>query len=71
MSEAEAWDLLKQASNERDIGDFKEAVQILTKVAPDYTYPRLEKEFRDRGFNIYLIALVWSRLSHFIPTQSC
>lgn len=58
MSEDEAWDLLKKASDERDIGDFKEAVQVLSKVAPDYTYPRLEKQFRKRGFNIYLIAMV-------------
>ncbi|KAL6245917.1 hypothetical protein RBB50_007070 [Rhinocladiella similis] len=57
MSEDEAWDLLKKASDERDIGDFKEAVQVLSKVAPDYTYPRLEKQFRKRGFNIYLIAM--------------
>ena len=57
-SEGEAWALLKEASDERDITDFKEAVQILSKTAPDYTYPRLEKEFRKRGYNVYLIAMV-------------
>lgn len=63
-SEGEAWALLKQASDERDITDFKEAVQILSKAAPDYTYPRLEKEFRKRGYNIFLIAMVrWIHLS--------
>ncbi|ETI25215.1 hypothetical protein G647_04588 [Cladophialophora carrionii CBS 160.54] len=56
-SEDEAWALLQQASEERDIGDFKEAVQILSKACPDYTYPQLEKEFRAREFSIYLIAM--------------
>ena len=56
-SEEEAWNLLKQASDERDIGDFKEALQILSKACPDYTYPQLEKEFRTRKFSIYMIAM--------------
>jgi hypothetical protein len=56
-SEGEAWALLQQASDDRDIGDFKEAVQILSKACPDYTYPKLEKEFRARDFSIYLIAM--------------
>ncbi len=50
--------MLKEASEERDIGDFKDAIQILSKAAPDYTFPRLEKEFRKRGYNIFLIAMV-------------
>jgi hypothetical protein len=49
--------LLLQASEERDIGDFKDAVQILSKACPDYTYAKLEKEFRSRGFSIYMIAM--------------
>ncbi|KAJ9499550.1 hypothetical protein H2202_005133 [Exophiala xenobiotica] len=56
-SENEAWDLLKTASDERDITDFKEGILVLSKAAPDYTYPRLEKEFRKRGYSIYLIAM--------------
>jgi hypothetical protein len=56
-SEDEAWALLTQASEERDITDFKEAFAILCKACPDYTYPKLEKEFRKRGFSIYLIAM--------------
>ncbi|KAH0845541.1 putative zinc knuckle transcription factor (CnjB) [Fonsecaea pedrosoi] len=56
-TEGEAWALLKEASDDRDIVDFKEALQILSKAAPGYTYPMLEKEFRKRGFNIYLIAM--------------
>lgn len=52
--------MLEQASEERDITDFKEAVQILSKAVPAYTYPELEKEFRNRGFKVFLIAMVGS-----------
>lgn len=65
-SQNEAWDLLKQASDERDIADFKEGVQILSKAAPDYTYPGLDVEFRKRGYNIYLIAMVCNAFSAFV-----
>ena len=58
--------MLEQASKERDIGDFKEALQILSKAAPDYTYPRLEKEFRKRGYSIYLIAMVRRFLTNLV-----
>src|ERR1700733_14770185 len=61
-TEDAAWKALKQASNERDIADFKEAVQVLVKACPELTYPKLEKEFRKRDLNIYLVALV--RLAH-------
>jgi hypothetical protein len=57
-TEAEAWKAIKQASDERDISDFKEAVQVLVKACPEMTYPKLEKECRKRDFNVYLIALV-------------
>jgi hypothetical protein len=57
-TEGEAWEAVKQASNERDITDFKEAVQVLVKACPELTYPKLEKEFRKRDFNVYLVALV-------------
>lgn len=56
-SEEEAWALLAEASAERDIGDFKDALQVLSKTCPDYTYPKLEREFRGRGFTIFLIAM--------------
>jgi hypothetical protein len=55
---AEAWKALKEASDGRDIPDFKDALQVLVKACPELTYPKLEKEFRDRGFAVYLIALV-------------
>jgi hypothetical protein len=57
-TEGEAWKAVKQASDERDITDFKEAVQVLVKACPELTYPELEKEFRKRDFNVYLVALV-------------
>jgi hypothetical protein len=65
-TEGAAWKAVEQASNERDITDFKEAVQVLAKACPELTYPQLEKEFRKRDFNIYLVALVrlaYSKLS--------
>jgi hypothetical protein len=65
-TEGAAWKAVEQASNERDITDFKEAVQVLVKACPELTYPQLEKEFRKRDFNIYLVALVrlaYSKLS--------
>ena len=57
-TEAEAWKGIKQASDEHDITEFKEAVQVLTKACPEMTYTKLEKEFRKRGLNVYLIGLV-------------
>lgn len=57
-TEADAWKELKYASAERDITDFKEAVQVLIKARPEMTYPQLEQEFRKRDLNVYLIALV-------------
>lgn len=56
-TEPEAYAILKAASDDRDIDDFKDAVQILSKAVPDMTYPRLEKECRKRDFKIYLIAI--------------
>ena len=49
--------MLHQASEEREISDFKDALKILSKVCPDYTYVQLEKEFRAKNFSIYMIAM--------------
>jgi hypothetical protein len=57
MSPDEAWALLKTASDEKDLDDFKDAVKMLVKAVPTTTYPDLEKEFRNRGFNVYIIAV--------------
>ena len=56
-TEDEAWEMIKDGSDNRDLDDFKDAVKILTKAAPTYTYQDLEKEFRKRGFKIYIIAM--------------
>lgn len=53
----EAWAMLTQASEERDLDDFKDAVKILSKASPEITYVELEQEFRKRGFSVYLIGL--------------
>lgn len=55
---AQAWKDIEAASIDRDISDFKEAVLVLIKACPEMTYPQLEKEFRKRRLNVYLIALV-------------
>jgi len=57
MTEEEAWALIKEASDELDIGDFKDAVKILSKAVPEITYPQLERELRKRHLHIYLIGL--------------
>ena len=56
---SEAWKDLQKASDKRDITEFKEAVQVLLKACPEMTYPQLEKEFRMRKFNVYMIAMVY------------
>lgn len=57
MSEADAWRLMREASDERDIGDFKEALKILSKANPDITYLDIEDECRKRELDIYLVGL--------------
>lgn len=56
-TEEEAWVMLEQASEEKDLDDFKDAVKILHKAVPAYTYQDLEKKFRERKFKVYLIAM--------------
>ena len=60
----EAWQMLEQASKERDISDFKDAVRILSKADPEMTYLGLEKELRQRESKIYIIAMVPSNRYH-------
>ena len=59
---SEAWKDLKVASDDKDITDFKEAMMVLVKSCPELTYPELEKQFRAKGFSVFLIAMV--RLPH-------
>ncbi|RMZ84299.1 hypothetical protein DV738_g719, partial [Chaetothyriales sp. CBS 135597] len=58
MTEDEAWAMLKKASDEKDLDDFRDGVKILSKAVPTLTYVDMEKEFRKRGFKVYLIGLV-------------
>lgn len=53
----EAWQLLQNASDEADIGDFKDGILMLSKAAPDLTYADIERECRRRKFAVYLIGL--------------
>ncbi|KAJ5380104.1 zinc knuckle transcription factor (CnjB) [Penicillium cataractarum] len=53
----EAWAMMKQASDEKDMDDFREAIQIYTKAVPQTTYVDIEKKMREEEFKIFLIAL--------------
>ncbi|KAJ6135334.1 zinc knuckle transcription factor [Penicillium capsulatum] len=53
----EAWAMMKKASDERDIDDFREAFKVYTKAVPTATYVDIEKKLREEKFNVYLIAL--------------
>lgn len=53
----QAWALIKEASNEREVSDFKDALKILSKAEPSLTYVDVEKELRSRKLAFYLIGL--------------
>lgn len=54
----EAWAMLERASDEVDIGDFREAIEVLAKALDGkLSYIDLEKECRKRKYSIHLIAL--------------
>ncbi|KMU75952.1 hypothetical protein CISG_05437 [Coccidioides immitis RMSCC 3703] len=53
----EAWAILKKASDERDLEDFREALKIYSKAVPLATFDEIEKRFRADNFKIYLIGL--------------
>ncbi|KAK0727013.1 hypothetical protein B0T26DRAFT_112661 [Lasiosphaeria miniovina] len=57
MSTEDAWVLIKEAVNERDIDDVKEAVQTYVKSSPSTTYPELEEAFRSQKLPLWLIAI--------------
>ena len=48
---------MRMASEERDLDDFKEALQKYLKATPDATYVQLETAFRIQNFSFYYIAL--------------
>ncbi|KAJ5640671.1 hypothetical protein N7528_000296 [Penicillium herquei] len=53
----EAWAMMKAASDERDLQDFRDALQVYSKSKPLATYVDIEKKMREEKFNIYLIAM--------------
>ncbi|PGH20720.1 hypothetical protein AJ80_03480 [Polytolypa hystricis UAMH7299] len=53
----EAWAILKKASDERDISDFREAIKVYSKAAPIATFVDIEKKLREENLGVYLIAL--------------
>jgi len=56
-SEDDAWAMLKDASDDFDAADAREAINILAKANPNVTYLQVEKELRKRGLKIFLIGL--------------
>lgn len=65
-SPEEAWADMKKASDERDIDDFRDALQVYSKACPDVTLQEIEKKMREDKFKIYLIALVRNAWKAFI-----
>ncbi|PYI12316.1 hypothetical protein BO78DRAFT_434684 [Aspergillus sclerotiicarbonarius CBS 121057] len=53
----EAWAVLKKASDERDLEDFREGLKVYSKALPQATFVEIENKMREENFNIYLIAL--------------
>ncbi|KAJ5976062.1 zinc knuckle transcription factor (CnjB) [Penicillium waksmanii] len=53
----EAWAMMKGASEEKEIGEFRDALQIYAKACPDETFQTIGKKMRDESFKISLIAL--------------
>ncbi|KAJ5732533.1 hypothetical protein N7493_004014 [Penicillium malachiteum] len=53
----EAWAMMKAASDERDLGEFRDALKVYSKSKPLATYVDIEKKMREEKFNIYLIAM--------------
>ncbi|KAL4941543.1 hypothetical protein BDV06DRAFT_212548 [Aspergillus oleicola] len=53
-----AWAALRKASQERDLGDFREGLKVFSKAAPDATFLDVEMRMRAENLNFYLIAMV-------------
>lgn len=53
----EAWAQIKEAAEERDLNEIKEAAERYFKAAPDATYPQLENAFRSQEIGVYLIGI--------------
>ncbi|GAT26981.1 zinc knuckle transcription factor [Aspergillus luchuensis] len=53
----EAWAILKKASDERDLEDFREGLKVYSKSLPQATFVDIENKLREEDLNFYLIAL--------------
>ncbi|KAJ9241347.1 transcriptional regulator family: Zinc finger, CCHC-type [Paecilomyces variotii] len=53
----EAWAVLKKASDEQDLEDFREGMKIYSKAVPQATFADIEKKMREEDFKVFLIAL--------------
>ena len=58
VTAVEAWEMLKRASDEQDKKKFQEGVGVLTKAVPTLNYVDIEKDLRQKGLKLYLIAMV-------------
>ncbi|OJJ49286.1 hypothetical protein ASPZODRAFT_61410, partial [Penicilliopsis zonata CBS 506.65] len=53
----EAWTIIRKASNERDLADFREGVKVYSKAAPLATFLDMEKKLREDNLKFYIVAL--------------
>ncbi|KAK2615288.1 hypothetical protein N8I77_002053 [Diaporthe amygdali] len=63
MTGEEAWKLLEQAINDRDMDEVKEKIQIYAKAQPTTTFVEIEKALRSQGYGLYLIPKERANLS--------
>ncbi|KAK2768590.1 hypothetical protein FQN54_000446 [Arachnomyces sp. PD_36] len=54
----EAWAILKKASDEKDLEDFRDGLKVYSKAAPAATFVEIEKQLRGENAKIYIIGLV-------------
>ncbi|KAL2386934.1 hypothetical protein RJZ90_000240 [Blastomyces dermatitidis] len=53
----QAWAILKKASDEKDLEDFREGMKVYSKAVPLATFDQIEKKMREENFKVYLIGL--------------
>ncbi|EER45443.1 zinc knuckle transcription factor [Histoplasma capsulatum var. duboisii H88] len=53
----EAWAILKKASDEKDLEDFRDGIKIYSKAVPMATFDEIERKMREENFEVYLIGL--------------
>ena len=58
MTTEEAWRAMMTADKDKDIDDFKEALEEYTKASPSETFVTVEKRLRENGCNARLVAFV-------------